>query len=146
MKLQWVKSLILGLILLEGTNGFGSRIIFGSSNDYDRIMMSTTNNDEVSTETTKKRKRDKVMAFLRKKGVIGARKDFTTAMGVDEGPVGKSGGMKVCANIYVKKEMISMLNNRSVFIIVLSVLNGKNCVWNYCNFDLVWFVCRLAGR
>lgn len=49
--------------------------------------------DDVSPEV-KKRKRDKVMDFLRKKGVIGRNKDFTNAMGVDEGPIGKSGGMK----------------------------------------------------
>ena len=30
------------------------------------------------------------MAFLRNKGVLGKNKDFSTAMGVDEGPVGKN--------------------------------------------------------
>lgn len=61
------------------------------------ILCQTTSRDEnenVSPDT-KKRKRDKVMDFLRQKGVIGRNKDFTYAMGVDEGPSGKSGGMKV---------------------------------------------------
>ena len=61
------------------------------------MLCQTTSKDEngnVSSET-KKRKRDKVMDFLRQKGVIGSKKDFTYAMGVDEGPSGKSGGMKV---------------------------------------------------
>jgi len=31
------------------------------------------------------------MAFLRKRGKVGGNKDFTNAMGVDEGPAGKSG-------------------------------------------------------
>lgn len=32
------------------------------------------------------------MSFLRKVGRVGNNKDFTTAMGVDEGPAGKQGG------------------------------------------------------
>jgi len=35
-------------------------------------------------------KRAAVMAFLRKKGAVGPNTDFSTAMGVDEGPVGKN--------------------------------------------------------
>jgi hypothetical protein len=38
----------------------------------------------------KKRKRDKVMSFLRNAGAVGKNQDFSTAMGVDEGPVGKN--------------------------------------------------------
>jgi len=37
----------------------------------------------------KKKKRDDVMAFLRKAGRIGSNKDFSTAIGVDEGPAGQ---------------------------------------------------------
>ncbi len=39
---------------------------------------------------TKKGKRASVMAFLRRKGAVGRNQDFSTAMGVDEGPVGKN--------------------------------------------------------
>jgi len=40
-------------------------------------------------EFTKKKKRENVMAFLRKTGRIGGVKDFSTAIGVDEGPAGQ---------------------------------------------------------
>lgn len=40
-------------------------------------------------EGSKKNRKD-VMAFLRTKGALGKNKDFSTAMGVDEGPVGKN--------------------------------------------------------
>ena len=43
------------------------------------------------TEQNKKKKSAAdVMAFLRKKGAVGRNQDFSTAMGVDEGPVGKN--------------------------------------------------------
>ena len=95
------RSLVLVLMLIEGTNGFGSRILGTGINNglsHHRIiglLKATTDNDGSPTET-KRRKRDKVMDFLRTKGVISARKDYSTAMGVDEGPAGKSGGAKVC--------------------------------------------------
>lgn len=40
-------------------------------------------------KVTKMKKREKVMAFLRKTGRIGSNKDFSTAIGVDEGPAGQ---------------------------------------------------------
>ena len=46
--------------------------------------------DQASSPEAKKKKREKVMSFLRKVGAVGKNKDFTTAMGVDEGPVGKN--------------------------------------------------------
>jgi len=102
------KVAVLLFVLIEvvcKVNGFGSRFSgTESKNDFSsassfRLMMplgatgNGENNGSVSPDT-KQRKRDKVMAFLRRQGVIGARKDFTTAMGVDEGPAGKSGGTK----------------------------------------------------
>jgi Complex I intermediate-associated protein 30 (CIA30) len=34
---------------------------------------------------------NKAMSFLRRKGVVGGSKDFTNALGIDEGPTGKNG-------------------------------------------------------
>lgn len=65
----------------HGHYQLSTTILDGSSTDSDVT---------VSEEQVKKRKRDKVMSFLRKKKILGANKDFSTAMGVDEGPVGKN--------------------------------------------------------
>lgn len=46
--------------------------------------------DQKEEDIVKQRKRDKVMSFLRKVGAVGKNKDFSTALGVDEGPVGKT--------------------------------------------------------
>ncbi len=55
----------------------------------------TTNSS--SEEKIKKRKREKVMSFLRNVGAVGKNKDFSTAIGVDEGPLGKNNDpVKVC--------------------------------------------------
>jgi len=47
---------------------------------------------EDDVEVKKNLKRDKVMSFLRKSGRIGSNKDFSTAIGVDEGPAGQIRG------------------------------------------------------
>lgn len=50
-----------------------------------------------ATEEQTAKDDNKAMAFLRKMGKVGTQVDFTNAMGVDEGPAGKSkqgGGMK----------------------------------------------------
>jgi hypothetical protein len=49
-------------------------------------------NDNLSDEKAKKRK--DVMSFLRKVGAVGVNQDFSTAMGSDEGPVGKTKNAK----------------------------------------------------
>ena len=48
------------------------------------------NNKENTDEISKQKKREQVMSFLRKVGAVGKKKDFATAIGVDEGPVGKN--------------------------------------------------------
>ena len=50
-------------------------------------MLQTSDDNSVSE---KEKHRANVMTFLRKKGAVGKNKDFSTAMGVDEGPVGKN--------------------------------------------------------
>lgn len=51
----------------------------------------TTGDENKSNESEEKKlKQADVMAFLRRKGAVGKNKDFSTAMGVDEGPVGKN--------------------------------------------------------
>jgi len=52
--------------------------------------MRGTSDGSPETEQKKKKKSADVMAFLRKKGAVGRNQDFSTAMGVDEGPVGKN--------------------------------------------------------
>lgn len=54
-----------------------------------------TNTNESADQEQKQRKRDKVMNFLRRMGKIGPIKDFTTAIGVDEGPAAKAPGTTV---------------------------------------------------
>lgn len=56
------------------------------------LLNNVASDDAVVDEekVQKKRKRDKIMAFLRNKGAVGRNQDFSTAMGVDEGPVGKN--------------------------------------------------------
>mmetsp|Transcript_23744 Transcript_23744/g.27464 ORF Transcript_23744/g.27464 Transcript_23744/m.27464 type:complete len:323 (-) Transcript_23744:165-1133(-) len=65
-----------------------------NSNSNKSIHLCATENDENMVKSSdvveKTKKREKVMAFLRKVGAVGGNKDFTTAMGVDEGPVGKN--------------------------------------------------------
>lgn len=72
-----------------------------------QIKTSATCADEeekMDIQGNKRRKREKVMAFLRKTGRISANRDFTTAMGVDEGPCGKKSGntqnLQKSANAY----------------------------------------------
>jgi hypothetical protein len=48
---------------------------------------------------------NKAMSFLRRKGLVGGSKDFTNAIGIDEGPAGKNGPagkhMRKSRNAYV---------------------------------------------
>merc|ERR1719469_815916 len=60
--------------------GNTSNILEGKAND---------GRDE-DEEAKNKKKRESVMNFLRKTGRVGGVKDFSTAMGVDEGPVGQT--------------------------------------------------------
>lgn len=49
----------------------------GSSSKHSTVLFSTKDNQ--------------AMAFLRRKGLVGGSKDFTNAIGIDEGPAGKNG-------------------------------------------------------
>jgi len=67
----------------------------GWSNDRSSttVLHADANSDgDNVTDTVNYRKDNKAMAFLRRKGIVGQTKaqDFINAMGVDEGPVGKS--------------------------------------------------------
>jgi hypothetical protein len=59
-----------------------------ASKDIITSIQQTSEDDNSVSE--KGKQRSDVMAFLRKKGAVGKNKDFSTAMGVDEGPVGKN--------------------------------------------------------
>jgi hypothetical protein len=54
------------------------------------VHLTTGDEDKSNESEEKKLKQADVMAFLRRKGAVGKNKDFSTAMGVDEGPVGKN--------------------------------------------------------
>jgi len=99
-----IKSKYLQPYCSESSYYIQSRIGMKSSSEEEEFKLKinqTETETETETETDSKeeeeeeaaqRKRDKVMSFLRKVGRVGGNKDFTTAMGVDEGPSGKSGG------------------------------------------------------
>lgn len=53
-------------------------------------IQGTPDDDSTLDKGEKIGKRADVMAFLRRKGAVGRNQDFSTAMGVDEGPVGKN--------------------------------------------------------
>jgi len=65
-----------------------TRGAFTSSSSTSTIRGTT--DDNAAPEDATKNKRADVMSFLRKKGAVGKNQDFSTAMGVDEGPVGKN--------------------------------------------------------
>jgi glutamyl/glutaminyl-tRNA synthetase len=56
----------------------------------DIITLQQTSDENNSVSNQKGKKRAAVMALLRKSGAVGRNQDFSTAMGVDEGPVGKN--------------------------------------------------------
>jgi hypothetical protein len=100
-----IHTVIFFSLSFEASNGFHPhamrhyRFVTKTSRDhhYLRPRSSTcthlTAEDEDKrndSEEEKKIKQADVMAFLRKKGAVGKNKDFSTAMGVDEGPVGKN--------------------------------------------------------
>ena len=64
--------------------------LMSTSSNSSTSVRGTEGNAESDKTESKKKKRADVMAFLRKKGAVGKNKDFSTAMGVDEGPVGKN--------------------------------------------------------
>ena len=91
---------------LDSPLSTSSLLLTLDNNSRNRIFlsMSTTsdeNKDETSkpiTDKEKRRKRDKVMSFLRKIGRVGGNKDFTNVMGVDEGASGKFGNPSLEVN------------------------------------------------
>jgi len=69
-------------------------IILGGNKRNALILRAKSSSDDLNIsqedeEKIKKKKREKVMSFLRKVGAVGKNKDFTFAIGVDEGPGGK---------------------------------------------------------
>lgn len=67
-----------------------SNISHGRHHASKDIITLQQTSDENSVSEKKGKKRAAVMAFLRKTGAVGRNQDFSTAMGVDEGPVGKN--------------------------------------------------------
>lgn len=61
------------------------------------LKLQDDSNNDLKSDETESKKENKAMAFLRKVGRVGgaANKDFVNALGVDEGPVGKSSLGKV---------------------------------------------------
>jgi hypothetical protein len=86
-------SLCLGLLRVEAFQPIPSQASPFRFTVADAItsttMLGTTGGNSESGDAKKTKPKD-VMAFLRKKGAVGRNQDFSTAMGVDEGPVGKN--------------------------------------------------------
>ena len=51
----------------------------------------TAGGQSAATRTVLFSKDNQAMSFLRRKGLVGGTKDFTNAIGIDEGPAGKNG-------------------------------------------------------
>ncbi len=68
--------------------------------------MSSKEDSNEDEESVKQKKRAKVMSFLRKVGAVGNKKDFGTAIGVDEGPVGKNNDPKKVSGASVFDDLI----------------------------------------
>jgi len=72
-------------------SAFSSSTIGESSSNGSSITSSSNEEggaEKSNDEDAKKKKRKDVMAFLRKAGKVGGNQDFSTAIGVDEGPAG----------------------------------------------------------
>jgi len=112
MFVRWV--VLLGVSLVDVSSGFviatGKRpdrllgAAFAAGRQPNQLQLSSSSESEQqqqqqqSTATTGKTKKtdNKAMAFLRKIGRVGgsANRDFTHAIGIDEGPAGKTVGGK----------------------------------------------------
>jgi len=85
-----MKYLVIPLILTKSVIGFQPTSYSKVGSKHSALFNSQ--NENLSDEKEKKRK--DVMSFLRKVGAVGANQDFSTAMGSDEGPVGKTKNAK----------------------------------------------------
>lgn len=80
MKCLNVTNIFLWLLILDVTHAFQVAPIRVALRRLPLTCLAETEDD------------NKAMAFLRKKGKVGGVADFTNAMGVDEGPAGKTSG------------------------------------------------------
>ena len=83
-------------------SSFSVSTLFPSTASRRNQAIKSTSTDENEEMAMKKKKREKVMSFLRKVGAVSKNKDYSTAMGVDEGPVGKNKSpVKVRLHVYL---------------------------------------------
>lgn len=85
-------NVLVWMIIAHGCGAF----VPSSHLNKDRLIVlplhSVGIEDEKDENMFPKREKDnKAMAFLRHKGLIGVTKDFTNAIGIDEGTAGKNG-------------------------------------------------------
>lgn len=81
---------LLAFVLTKSILGF--QTIRFSNVGLKHTSLYESQNENIPDEKAKKRK--DVMSFLRKVGAVGVNQDFSTAMGSDEGPVGKTKNAK----------------------------------------------------
>lgn len=76
------------LLLCQYSIAFQAHIFHLLEGRYKDRAFFAGRTEDITDETNRKKK--DVMSFLRKVGAVGANQDFSTAMGSDEGPVGKT--------------------------------------------------------